>query len=776
MLEKSLSQRLSARIELQGYDSVGSYSVYRVKGSASVEREYAYDIEFISDSEIAIAELNDTKGKLTIKDENELFVKKQVYGLIYEAKEYGSIAKKRLYKIRLVSPLFYLGLNKRYEVFMDVSVPSIVSSIISRYASLLHLEIGTDTVDPKAYPVRHYTTQYAQSDLDFIKMLLQEEGLVLLLDESSDDPFKITLCQLNEHAPFLEQKLECSYNKQKSFLPSMQLQDYYDSNRPSFDMQTINDTDIVQPSFKDNGATKQLRQEFKKERLRDRIELLENSLSKDLTRYSIIDAQQEHSKALIISGKTKDLQAKEGICVKLYDPKVDKEDEVIITSVTYGGYFPNALDEHIEDTTKESTQYEVEFNAIAKDIVYRPNTTTDKPKIHGVQTAIVSCGEKDTSKDVNEIDVNEKGEIRVIFHFDKNRPTSCYIPLATSFAGDNYGTQFLPRVNSEVIVSFINGDIDKPVIIGSLHNGENKHPYNLPKDKTKSFIKTYTTPQYEDKQGYNELLFEDKAGDERLALRAQKDYELHTLHDANIHIEHDKKTIIDNNEDHTVAKNYTQTVGEDATTQIAGNDIKVVEKEQITTINEDRQTHLNKNDITITKENKQEIVEKDLIQRIKGYVTTYREKDVKEKYLESLYTDVTKELGIRVHAAFHLQANSIKENASGTIELESPNGISLKCGRNVLTVDGSGIHFKTPNFDDNSTGSGVVAKEVDKMLLKYDQKFQLRDSFNNQPLPKQRYKVTASSGEAIEGVTDSEGYTQRIATSDFSTLNIELLE
>jgi type VI secretion system secreted protein VgrG len=572
-----------------------------------------------------------------------------------------------------------------------------------------------DKVDPKDYPLRHYTTQYAQSDLDFIKMLLQEEGLVLLLDESSDDPFSVTLCQLNEHAPLLEQKIECSYNIQKSFLPSMQLQDYYDSNRPSLDMQIINDVDLGESSFKDNGATKQLRQEFKKERLRDRIELLENSLSKDLTRYSTVDSQRELSNALIIKGKTKDLKVKEGLSVKLYDPKVDKSREVIITSVKYDGYFPNALDEHIEDTAKESTQYEVEFQAISKEILYRPSITIDKQKIHGVQTAIVSCGEKDTTKDANEIDVNEKGEIRVIFHFDKNRPTSCYIPLSTPFAGDNYGTQFLPRVNSEVIVSFINGDIDKPVIIGSLHNGENKHPYNLPKDKTKSFIKTYSTPQYEDKEGFNELLFEDKAGDERLALRAQKDYELHTLNDANIHIQHDKTTIVDNNESHTIAKNYTQTIGEDATTQIAGNDIKVIEKEQITTINEDRQTHLNKNDITITKENKQEIVEKDLIQRIKGYVTAYSEKDVKEKILQNLFIEATKDMGIQVGQSYHLNANSIKSISFSDILYEGNQGISLKCKGNVLTIDKSGIHFKTANFDDNSTGSGVVAKEVEKV-------------------------------------------------------------
>jgi hypothetical protein len=137
-------------------------------------------------------------------------------------------------------------------------------------------------------------------------------------------------------------------------------------------------------------------------------------------------------------------------------------------------------------------------------------------------------------------------------HFDPNYPTTCYIPLNTLYAGDHYGMRFLPRVNSEVLISYINGNIDRPIIIGMLHNGENTIPYDLPNTKTQSYIKTQTTPQYTDTEGYNEILFEDANSNEQLNIRAQKDYSLLVLHDATEHIQHDRSETVDNNEDVTI--------------------------------------------------------------------------------------------------------------------------------------------------------------------------------------------------------------------------------
>ena len=200
-------------------------------------------------------------------------------------------------------------------------------------------------------------------------------------------------------------------------------------------------------------------------------------------------------------------------------------------------------------------QYEVEFEAIPKDINYKPAITISKPKINSILTAIVSNINPNTKDYENTIDVDEQGRVKVLFHFERNQTTSCYLRVSNFYAGSNYGSQFIPRVNSEVIVSFINGNPDCPVIIGSLYNGENKNPNNLPSSKTKSFIRTYSIPQYEDKQGFNELLFEDKRGNEELNLKAQRDMNTLVQNDKTTNVLNNEKIIVKNDKDEAIEVN-----------------------------------------------------------------------------------------------------------------------------------------------------------------------------------------------------------------------------
>ncbi|WP_324172521.1 type VI secretion system tip protein TssI/VgrG [Sulfurimonas sp.] len=703
-----LSEYNQADTMMQGRDS---YSVYELEGKSSILTGYEYKLTFISDEEINVEDIVDTETQLHLRDETSPLNSKKIYGKIIEAKENGSVARKKLYQIKIVSPLHYLSLNQRYEVYQEMNVPDIISSIIAKYSVLLNIQLDVK-IDTQTIPKRHTCTQYKQSDFEFIKMLCEEEGYILLIDASSNNPYTVTLCELNEHAPLNTEIIECTYNKVKTFSTSAQAQDYYENKKPSLDFSIQAGQVMHSHTFADNEVTSQLRSDIKKETLRDRLDKLDESLYKDLSRYAKIDAEQGFSQGIRVLGNSEELSVKDGVVLNLKDIKGHKNTQVIVLSVKYKATFPNALDEYaqVADDEKQA-QYSVEFIAIPSDVIYRPQVITSKPRIHSIQTAIVSNTDKDTQKFANEIDVNERGEIKVIFHFDEKRPTSAYVPLSNIYSGDGYGVQFLPRVNSEVIVSFINGDIDRPIITGALHNGENRHPFNLPKEKTKSFIKTQTTPQYEDKEGYNELLFEDKQGEELLSLRAQNDYELNVLNNSNTHIANNKKTIIDNDLELSVQNDSTQTIGNDKKVNILGNEIKTIEKEQILTIKEDQEIHILKDSNSIVNNNSFNVVQKDLTQRVKGFSTSFVEKDTQQKHLGSKYQQVGENLAIEVKKAYSLKAKTIKQ-AAKTIELDSAKGISLKVGGNVLTVDSSGIHFKTSNYDDNSANAGVTSKTV----------------------------------------------------------------
>ena len=726
-LRSEIRQDISCRLRLLNYKPNailglgildGSFSVYKLEGQSGVNTPYSFTLTFVSDEFIQIEDIVDTDVQITLKDEVNPLVKKTIFGKIFKACEDGSVARKKLYEIHVVSPLHYLGLNNSYEIYHDKKASDIIVSIIQRYTQLLniHIEVKLDLLTA---PIKEYTTQYNQSDLDFILMLCEEEGYSLIIDYSSSNPYTITLCELNEHVSVNTFSSTCSFNHSKEFKATNYIQDYYDKDKPSLEYKIQAGSNISSLIF-DNESTSQLRSDIKKHKFQDKLNLLDESYYKDLSRYTKIDSQRQYVQANIIRGTSQELNIQDSLCINLEDEQANKQIDSIILSMTYDCFFPNALDEYKQSVNKKEKhklQYEVSFIAIPKDIVYKPELKTIKPRIHSVLSAKVSNGNSNTKDDANTIDVDSLGRIKVLFHFEQNQITSCYLRLSNLHSGDGYGIQFLPRVNQEVIVSFINGDPNCPIIIGTLHNNENKIPYNLPKEKTKSFIKTNSMPQYEDKIGYNELAFEDKAGEELLSLRAQKDYSLLVLNDESKEIQNNSKTIINNDKQETIKNDSLLTVGNNLNENIEFNHISSVQKEKISTIQEDYELHVLKDLNTIVKNDLKTIVNKNYTKRVKGTSLEYFEKDVKQKYLKSMYLQVSEDNKIDINKAYHMKANTIKYDANKTIELIAKKGISIKCGANVLTVDTSGIHIKSGSSNTSSSNGKAGSLSVEQVEI-----------------------------------------------------------
>lgn len=727
-LTNKINQRVIAKLIIKSLNK-RSFNVYRLQGSSEVGGSYKFRVTFVSKTPIAIEDVVDTDVKIELNDENSS-QSKEIYAKVLKASQNSIVASKYMYTLEVVSPLHYLGFNNRYEIYHDKKTSDLIVEILNRYSAVLNIKID-NKIDTSKEVTREYTTQYNQSDLEFVTMLCQEEGYTLLYHYSYEDkesqekktlnffekPFVFTLCELSDHAKEVKHSAVADFNLSKKFVPTAMVEDYYDEDKPSLDMQTEAGSALDAEVLKDNSTTKQLRANLKKYILRDKLNLLDESLFKDLKRYSQIDAHAHNASARIIEGNSQELFIHDGIAIELHDEKAVKNFDVIITKCHYKLISPNALEEYIqtEDVSQE-LEYEVTFEAIPQEVIYKPLQTIKKPKVHSSLRAIVSSGVKESSEHANEIDVDEKGRIRVLFHFEENKATSCYVRLSSFYSGDSYGALFIPRVNSEVMVSFINGDLDKPIIMGGLYNGENKLPYNLPKDKTKSYIRTHSLPAYEEEMGYNEISFEDKQGEEQLYFRAQKDYEIEVKNDYKSVVDHDVQTIVGNDTFDTTKNNYNQVVGNDSTRQIQANDIKVVEKEEVHTIQEDKELFVLKDYNTVVQQTKKTIVEKDMITRVKGILHQYVHKDVKQKYLSNVFIQVGKEYRLDVTEAYHIKSKSEKHD-TGTFEILAQDGISLKCGGSVLTVDGSGIHLKTPNVDTASSNGGVTATEVAEQTI-----------------------------------------------------------
>jgi type VI secretion system secreted protein VgrG len=191
------------------------------------------------------------------------------------------------------------------------------------------------------------------------------------------------------------------------------------------------------------------------------------------------------------------------------------------------------------------------FVCIPHSIPFRPPLLTPKPVIVGVQTALV------TGPEGEEIYTNEHGMVKVQFHWDRegqyDENTTCFIRVGQIWAGMGWGAVWLPRIGQEVIVSFIEGDPDRPIIIGSVYNGTHTPPYTLPDEKTKSTIKSESSIGG---GGFNEIRFEDKKGEEEVFIHAQKDHNI----------------VVVNNRSATVGANDSVGVGGDRSLTVSGNE------------------------------------------------------------------------------------------------------------------------------------------------------------------------------------------------------------
>ncbi len=221
--------------------------------------------------------------------------------------------------------------------------------------------------------------------------------------------------------------------------------------------------------------------------------------------------------------------------------------------------------------------YDNRFACTAADLPWRSPHRTARPVIEGEHTATVvgPAGE--------EIYTDEHGRIKVQFHWDRvgtfNERSSCFVRVSQAWAGTGWGFVFIPRIGMEVVVSFLEGDPDRPLVTGCVYNGANTPPYTLPDEKTRSTVKTNSSPGG---GGFNEVRFEDMAGSEELFIHAQKDF--------NEVVEHDHSTLVHNNQRNTVDVNHSESVGGDQSLTVSGNRTKTVEKKETNTVNGERHT------------------------------------------------------------------------------------------------------------------------------------------------------------------------------------------
>jgi len=369
----------------------------------------------------------------------------------------------------------------------------------------------------------------------------------------------------------------------------------------------------------------------------------------------------------------------------------------LVTRIEHVG--ANVTWQHAEREGEDVVPYRNTFDVMPADVVFRPPRVTRRPHIHGVQTAIVvgPAGE--------EIYVDEQGRVKVQFHWDrlgkKDDKSSCWMRVAQTWASAAFGAVFLPRINDEVVVTFIEGDPDRPLIVGSVYHGTNVPPYALPAEKTKSTVKSNSS---KGGGGFNELRFEDKKGSEEVYLHAQKDWTIKVENDKNQVVGHDETLEVDHDRTKTVKHDQTATVEHDDTKTVKNDQTLTVQHDRSVTVQNDHTETVSGNQtISITKAQSLTVNDKQDITVAKKRTLTVND-DVSETYAAKLTLAVTGDV-----------AQTLK--AKHTLDVKADQTLSVG-GKQTVTITGDSVESVSGKKSLSVTGDVKITSGSSTITIK----------------------------------------------------------
>lgn len=357
----------------------------------------------------------------------------------------------------------------------------------------------------------------------------------------------------------------------------------------------------------------------------------------------------------------------------------------------------------------QGSSYRNHFELVPASVQFRPPRVTRRPRIPGVQTAIVvgSSGE--------EIFTDKYGRVKVQFHWDRlgknDDKSSCWVRVAQMWASAGFGAMFLPRVGDEVVVSFLEGDPDRPLVVGSVYHATNVVPYTLPDEKTKSTIKTKSTPNG-DNGDFNELRFEDKKGSEEVFLQAQKDWNVKVKNDETRSVGHDETLTVENDRTKTVKHDQKATIENDDTLTVKHDQSVTIENDQTVEVKNDRKVTVDNDDAETVKG--KQTIEVDGDQKVSvsgeqkisvsGSRSLSVDEDVKDSFKGKLSLSVT---------------GDVSETLSGkhTTSVSGDRSESIG-GKQSITISGDSVESVTGKKSMTVTGEVTITSGSSKVTIK----------------------------------------------------------
>jgi type VI secretion system secreted protein VgrG len=616
-----------------------AFGVVRWHGVEELSQPYRYEITLQRQASLGPADLDaliDAAATFRVASQTAWRV---VHGILAQAEEIDRTSQLILYQALLVPPFWHGRYRRRCRNFHKKSLVDIVSAVLEnrspahpqgmggllRFSSAsapdVHPSFDSFSAPTASYrwdvkdkgriedsTVRPYVTQYNESDFDFVSRLLEDEGLTYYF-EHGQDQVVLAITDKPGVSPMFDNDTTLTMRRHNTSGSAQQqeiVRSLRDSRRLRSRAVTVRDWDYNRSAApleaKDEDASQDpdLSGHFEFPVGEESVKAHpgQHAATVRKQRYDVERALREGSSTVrtMAPGYRYTLTDADGISAdaKLLTVRV----ETYATELTPQG---TVLDEEpfgFANTTGAPTAGDdSRFVALSTDIPFRPPMRTPRPRIHGVQAAVVTA-EEFPQGDRPAINGDELGRVRVRFPWDQradtndNSPTSRWIRVSQFWAGAGYGALYTPRVGHEVLVAFMQGDPDQPVIVGRVYNSGHVAPYDTRRDPTKSTVKSQSAEAKKEVDGFNEIRFEDKAKQEQIYLHAQRNLDevvlaSHTTSvggDQSNFVGHDQTNKVKGHREHTIDDYETVTVGDDRTTLFKANEHHTVLGSRDTTI------------------------------------------------------------------------------------------------------------------------------------------------------------------------------------------------
>jgi len=565
-------------------------------------------------------------------------------------------------RLGIAPRLSLLKRRKGSRIFQDMSAVAVIDQVLGEW------NVTRDVRLIGSYPKRSYCVQYQESDFAFVTRLLAEEGIFFFFahpPEGNRDVEEIlVLADDKGHYPTIDGHPTLVYRAAPDS-PGMPLREHHVTRfatrtrlRPEAVL--LRDYDFRRPKL-DLSASALLPESNGRARV---YEHHGNDQEPDVARDTATSKLEQHRRrAEMVHGESICRRLLPGSRFHLDEHDIPTENrEYVVTRVDHKG--------RSGETSRGEREYENRFECVHSGICFRPPRPRRKVA-QVVETAVV------VGPQGSEIHTDEHGRIKVQVHWDlyghHDERSSCFLRVSQTWAGTGWGFQFIPRVGMEVLVTFLGGDVDRPIVTGCVYNALNPPTYALPQGHTISAIRTQSTPGGD---GFNELSFDDRKGKESVHLRAERDLREHVLHDHSLEIGHQQSIHVGAAQHQTVEGDQTENIHGDQRVNVAGNRTEAVGKDRSQVVHGDQRDE--------TKGRRQVTVHGRDERTVHGPATDTIEKDF-AIHVNGFHS-VAVGLGSEHAKGTYYVRGDYLLGAAGIIKVSSDKALLLQCGESLIEI------------------------------------------------------------------------------------------